>query len=724
MASIAEEQPVFQFGVFELNSRTGELRKHGIKLKLQDQPLQILTLLLEHAGEVVTRSDIQKRLWPENTYVDFDNAINSAIRKLRDALGDSPENPRFVETLARRGYRFITPVVRPSVHSRHEEAQSSARPARAANKKLPLWWIACAFIFVLVLLGIALRWRLALTHGGPDTPLPAVPLTGNRGYEAFPTLSPEGARVAYSWEETEKQKPNIYVKLIGQGDPIQLTSSTEGDYAPAWSPDGRSIAFLRRRGASHAAIIIIPSIGGQERELSNIAFDTGQIFRYRRSYEISPPFLAWSPDGRWLLSLEKKPSHAAASIVRISIETGSKRTLTFPSIRTFGDGSLAVSPNGKLLAFTRTIGLFERDIYIVSLSEDMLPHGEPKRLTFDNKEIDGLAWTPDGHSLVFSSKRSGRRELWKMPAQAAGQPVRLNAAGDDPRNPAVAREGRHLVYSHSVGNAHTWRMALQGEHRGQTQILISSTRLDGLAKYSPDGQRIAFESNRSGYDEIWTSQADGSHLVQLTAFRAWAGSPRWSPDAQKIAFDSNVAGNWDIYVIGAHGGQPVRLTRSDSNEYRPSWSQDGKWIYYCSTRTQPRQIWKIPATGGAEVQVTKHGGYVAFESVDGKDLYYNNEQGLWKMPVQGGDETMVLPSLIDAEFAPTKNGLYFVDGSAFSDSTPHLRFLNFSTHAIETVATVPGPARAEISVSSDEQWMLFNKLDNEASELMLIENFR
>lgn len=167
MASIAEEQPVFQFGVFELNSRTGELRKHGIKLKLQDQPLQILTLLLEHAGEVVTRSDIQKRLWPENTYVDFDNAINSAIRKLRDALGDSPENPRFVETLARRGYRFITPVVRPSVHSRHEEAQSSARPARAANKKLPLWWIACAFIFVLVLLGIALRWRLALTHGGP-----------------------------------------------------------------------------------------------------------------------------------------------------------------------------------------------------------------------------------------------------------------------------------------------------------------------------------------------------------------------------------------------------------------------------------------------------------------------------------------------------------------------------------------------------------------------------
>src|SRR3954447_2882822 len=109
-----QQRTAFQFGVFEFNPRTRELRKHGVKLKLQDQPLQMLTLLLEHPGEIVTREEIQKRLWPENTYVDFDNAINSAVRKLRDALGDSPENPRFVETLARRGYRFIAPVNGPA----------------------------------------------------------------------------------------------------------------------------------------------------------------------------------------------------------------------------------------------------------------------------------------------------------------------------------------------------------------------------------------------------------------------------------------------------------------------------------------------------------------------------------------------------------------------------------------------------------------------------------
>src|SRR5689334_13011719 len=113
MPAIGHQQPAFHFGVFEVNLQTRELRKHGVRLKLQEQPFQILLTLLERPGEIVSRDDIQKRLWPENTYVDFDNAINSAVRKLRDALGDSPDNPRFVETLARRGYRFVAPVSRP-----------------------------------------------------------------------------------------------------------------------------------------------------------------------------------------------------------------------------------------------------------------------------------------------------------------------------------------------------------------------------------------------------------------------------------------------------------------------------------------------------------------------------------------------------------------------------------------------------------------------------------
>jgi Tol biopolymer transport system component/DNA-binding winged helix-turn-helix (wHTH) protein len=732
MPGIEQQQPTFQFGVFALEPRTGELRKHGVKLKLQDQPLQILTLLLEHAGEVVTREDIQKRLWSENTYVDFDNAINSAIRKLRDALSDSPDNPRFVETLARRGYRFIAPVSR--VYDPLRESSSSVQsqtvtlpvsPPKPVAQKRRIWWMACALTAMLVAAGTGLRlWMVTRPdQASSDTPLPAVPLTGNPGYESFPTFSPEGTRVAFSWEQPGKQGPSIYVKLIGPGDPLRLTTNLAADFAPAWSPDGRYVAFLRAHGPSHAAIIIIPAVGGQERELAEITFEANENLGHWIFREVPPPFLAWSADGRWLLSLEKV-LHETSAIIRVSVETGEKRTLTSPPMHTNGDGSLAVSPDGKMLAFTRTLGLFERDIYIVSLSEDMVPRGEPRRLTFDGKEMDGLSWTADGRNLVFSSKRGGRRELWQMPATPSGHPVRLSAADDDPLDVAIAREGRHLVYSHPVWDWDIWRLSLNGKRREEASRLISSTRLEHHSRYSPDGQRIAFQSNRSGNEEIWTCHADGSNPVQLTSFRnAHAGSPRWSPDGQKITFDGNAAGNWDIYVIPSQGGKPTRLTKSEINEFRPSWSHDGKWIYYCSTRTGHVQVWKIPASGGREVQVTTNGGGVAFESVEGEDLYYTKEDGLWKMPVRGGGEIRVLESLLYQNFAPTKHGVYFLDGSPAFKTAPRLKLLDFTTHAIRTIATVPGPVGDEISVSPDEQWMLFFKTDRQGSELMLVENF-
>jgi Tol biopolymer transport system component/DNA-binding winged helix-turn-helix (wHTH) protein len=606
-----EQQRAFRFGAFELDSHAGELRKHGVKLKLQDQPLQILALLLSRPGELVTREEIQKQVWPEGTYVDFDNAINTAIRKLRGALGDSASTPRFIETLSRRGYRFVASVSRSAITHR-EVAERSQKPEnqtvtvtidehKLTTKKRRRWWIVSATAGVFLATAITVSsWMAHSDRASSDSPLAAVPLTGNPGFEGFPTFSPEGTRVAFSWEQPGKNGPNIYVKLIGPGDPVQLTANPHGDLAPAWSPDGGHIAFLRAIDSYHAGVVIVSAAGGQERQLADICFDVNDVAGHWWFYRVPPPFLAWSADGRWLMSLEESAPLETYSIVRISVETGEKQTVTSPPMHTNGDGSLAVSPDGKTLAFTRTLGL-ERDIYVVSLSEDAMPFGEPRRLTFDGREIDGLSWTADGHSLVFSSTRGGRRELWRIPARSYSKAVRLTAAGDDPRNVAAARQGNRLVYSHEFLDSDVWRISLKGKSRGEAQGLISSTRLDYTAKYSPDGKRIAFESNRTGNHEIWMCNADGSKPVLLTAFRkAWAGSPRWAPDGRKIAFDCNAAGNLDIYVISAQGGKATRLTTDESNDFRPSWSRDGKWIYYCSTRTGHGQIWKVPSNGGAQ----------------------------------------------------------------------------------------------------------------------------
>src|SRR5579884_2449077 len=266
MPEIGQQRPAaFQFGVFELNPQTRELRKQGVKLKIQDQPLQILFLLLEHPGEIVTREEIQKRLWPENTYVDFDNAINSAVRKLRDALGDSPENPPYIETVARRGYRFIAPVSQP-VTADHSRTVSAAKEQMEPGvPKRRLRWAVPVAVAVAAS-AIALSMWLARNRG-IQAPAPPVPLTSYPGYQLLPSFAPEGTRVAFSWGEPGKRPSNIYVKMIGPGEPVRLTSDSNGDFAPAWSPDGRWIAFLRKLDSLRAAVMLIPALGGQEREL-------------------------------------------------------------------------------------------------------------------------------------------------------------------------------------------------------------------------------------------------------------------------------------------------------------------------------------------------------------------------------------------------------------------------------------------------------------------------
>ena len=207
MPEIEQQQPAFQFGVFEINPYTRELRKHGVKLKLQDQPLQILLLLLEHPGEIVTREQIQKRLWPEDTYVDFDNAINSAVRKIRDALGDSPENPRFVETLARRGYRFIAPVSQsarnPSLRDGPPTAQNQVvpvpvSPTNPRMRKQHLSWVACVSAVAFAAMVIGLRWWISGSNqASGDTSLPPCLSPVIRGLSSSQASRPTAAGLPF-----------------------------------------------------------------------------------------------------------------------------------------------------------------------------------------------------------------------------------------------------------------------------------------------------------------------------------------------------------------------------------------------------------------------------------------------------------------------------------------------------------------------------------------------
>jgi Tol biopolymer transport system component len=295
--------------------------------------------------------------------------------------------------------------------------------------------------------------------------------------------------------------------------------------------------------------------------------------------------------------------------------------------------------------------------------------------------------------------------------------------GENGGLPSISRQGNRLVYSQSTSDSNIWRVNL-ADPEGPLTELIASTRRDQNAQYSPDGKRIAFESSRSGNQEVWVCDADGSNAVQLVTIGR-SGSPRWSPDSQRIVFDSNVDGNWQIYTVSARGAWLQRMTKDLANDVRPSWSQDGKWIYFASNRSgggESWQVWKMPAGGGGAVQVTKGGGYNPFESKDGKTIYYLKVNRvpapLWKVPADGGEESQVTDG-VGHSFVPSRGGIYFVVASLRG-----LEYFNFSTGISKTILTTQKQLVAGLTWSPDEHWLLYSQVDQGGSDLMLVENFR
>jgi Tol biopolymer transport system component len=374
------------------------------------------------------------------------------------------------------------------------------------------------------------------------------------------------------------------------------------------------------------------------------------------------------------------------------------------------------------VAFARSDGVQADDLYVLPLAADLTPRGNPQRLTKDNHTIAGVAWTADGADVIYSSSSGASWSLWKMAFQGSHTPIRLTV-GENGLLPSISRQGDRLAYTQSIADTDIWRINLSESGEPPAPV-IASTRLDTNPQYSPDGKHIAFESSRSGKQEVWLCDADGSNAAQLVLIGG-SGSPRWSPDGHSIAFDSNVEGHWQIYEVNAHGGLPCRITSSTANDVRPSWSPDGKWIYFASSRStggDPWQVWKTPASGGEQRQATKTGGYTPFPSKDGNTVYFfkNDSQAppLWKVPAAGGEESQIVDAVTSGSgFAVARGGIYFVWQG-------RLQFLDFSTGLPKTIRRIEKPSSFGLAVSPNERWLLLTERNEGTSDLMLVENFR
>ena len=639
------------------------------------------------------------------------------------ARGIPPELDRIVERCLRKDTerRFQSAADLKVTLEDLRGAICQAKPSVAAGSPVRRWPWLVAVTAVLVVAGLA-TWVIRSPKPPTQPALRIAPLTSYPGSERNPSFSPDGTQIVFSWVGVNQDNVDLYVKLIAGESQARLTNHPDQDVSPVWSPDGRWIAFLRQTSPERALLLLIPPIGGREKQLGEIRSPSSGWTN--RS-------LAWSPDSQWVVAPSGGFPGEPSGLQAFSLESGDRRRLTTSLGSSVGDRTPAFSPDGKTLVFARFTSWEISELYLLSLSKDLTPTGEPVRLTFENRRTFVPAWSFDGSQIVFVSGRHHHPNLYRLSFPGATRPelLAIGSRGAYLFDPALSPQG-DLAYCELIFDVNVWGFELSGpEKRAGTPVpLISSTFLDHEPKFSPDGKKIAFASYRSGDAEIWVCDADGSKPFQLTSFGGPdCGSPRWSPDSREITFSSTQAGQREIYVIDLARGKTRRLTINPANDTSPSWSQDSNWIYFGSNRTDEMRVWKMPVAGGKAVQVTSERGYWPLESPDGREVYFlrgeGDSQSLWKAPIDGGGKAIqVLESVYAANYAVVKDGVYFIaqsPGVGFA-----IRFLHFSSGKTSQLATIPKTLQWGFSVSPDERRILYTQLDREGSDLMLVENFR
>lgn len=599
-----------------------------------------------------------------------------------------------------------------------EDLRNETTPERATPARLPaqgmrarrILWPALAALSAFAFGGAFVYLHLA---DKPDASAKVAHLTSYAGQEISPSFSPDGSQVAFSWNGEKQDNFDIYVKLVSGGPPLRLTSHAQRDHSPAWSPAGDQIAFIR-----DGFLYLISPLGGPERKLTKASIS-----------------LSWSPDGKYIAFSDWGPDSSPPSIYVVSVATGERRRVTDPKVGMYGgDRFCAYSPDGKSLAVLRHL-TWMGEIFVLPLANHV-PSGQPRILTNGSVIPMGLAWTPDGKEVVYSSNRGGRTALWRLSVSPGAEPRRIPGTEEGTQVTISRGPSPRLAYMRFDFNWNIWHASIteKGNIAAVPRPLIVSTGVQTDPRFSPDGKRIVFSSDRSDNRELWVAESTGANPVQLTNFAGarTAGAPRWSPDSSQIAFDSTDGRSWDIYVIDAGGGAPRRLTDSTAQVVRPSWSRDGRWIYYGIDKTRgAAQIWKIPVEGGKAEQVTQGGGIEAFESPDGKTLYFAkgySSPGILSMPVHGGDETVVIPNARPGYWDVADNGILFLDtGSRTGTGPAALRYYNFGTRQTSQIGSIEKITVSQyntFSATRDGRQAIWCQLDRAESDLLMVENFR
>lgn len=600
----------FDLGDWHVDVGGNRLLRGGEIRPLRHKAMALLVMLARHAGQTVPREALVREVWDGNHYV-ADKAINTAVWAIRQALGDDPEVPRYVQTVAKKGYRLIAPVtVRP--------LPSAAAPAVAEHGPPLAAALGAMLLLVLIAAAATAPWWLAHRVGPRMSVLPSTsPLTQLPGLEYVGRLSPDGHWVAFGWWQG-RSGGRLYVRRAEAPDePPRDLSGDVGDVEGlAWAPDSRTLAFTATVPPGRCTLWRVSLDGGAPRALAGCA-------------ALFTPNVDWSPDGRTIAFSAE--ADGAGGLFAITPDGTGLHRLSTAAPLALPDHQPAWSPDGRRLAFVRQDPADgTRDLF------ELQPGGAAQRLTqLHLYRLHGLAWAADGRDLVYSTTQQDRRMLMRWD-RAAGVAVPLGLEGSAP-----ARSGDgSLVYSLMRAHVSIAHLAV-----GATvlQRLITSIGSDREPHDAPAAPGPVFVSRRSNAPELWLAPRDGSPARALTRLDGIVAAPAWSPAGDRIAFlgSCGPAKRVGVCRLDLATGQ-VKPLATDAADYgRPAWHPDGRSVWVTSDRGNRWQLWRLDADSGqaepvaTPVEPGRRVGWAA----DGRHVFVESQdRGTLHWQTSGGSE--------------------------------------------------------------------------------------